>query len=81
VFDTPAAAVLGKEPVYLAGECVGYVTSAGFSPAIGRTIAYAWLPADTDDGEAVTVDYRGVRYAATVHGEPVVDPDMLRIRR
>lgn len=81
VFDSPTAAVLGKEPVSVAGDCVGYVTSAGFSPTVQRTIAYAWLPSGIDDGAAVAVDYRGGRYTATVHGEPVVDPDMLRIRR
>lgn len=81
VFDDPAAVALGKEPVYLAGACAGYVTSAGFSPTIGRTIAYAWLPADTAEGTPVTVDYRGTRHPAVVSAEPVVDPDMLRIRR
>ena len=32
-------------------------------------------------GDAVTVDYRGTRFAATVHAEPVVDPEMARIKR
>ena len=81
VFDEPSAVVLGKEPVYADGECVGYVTSAGYSPTVGRTIAYAWLPAGTDVGDTVSVDYRGARHAATVHAEPVVDPEMARIRR
>ncbi|OBB60300.1 sarcosine dehydrogenase [Mycobacterium sp. 852013-51886_SCH5428379] len=81
VFDTADAVVLGKEPVYLAGACAGYVTSAGYSATIGRTIAYAWLPAGVGTGAAVTVDYRGDHLCATVCDEPVVDPDMLRIRR
>jgi dimethylglycine oxidase len=78
VFHDPTAVVLGKEPVYLAGDetdCVGYVTSAAYSATIGRSIAYAWLPAST------VPDYRGNRYGATVHAEPVVDPEMSRIRR
>lgn len=83
VFHDPTSIVLGKEPVYLndAAECVGYVTSAAYSATIGRCIAYAWLPAHTAVGDVVTVDYRGSRYAATVHAEPVVDPEMARIRR
>jgi dimethylglycine oxidase len=81
VFDDPTAVVLGKEPVYVGAECAGYVTSAGYSATIGRSIAYAWLPAGTVPGDAVTVDYRGSRYAAVVHAEPVVDPEMARIRR
>jgi glycine cleavage system aminomethyltransferase T len=81
VFDDPAAVALGKEPVYVDGGCVGYITSAGYSATVGRTIAYAWLPAETQVGDRVTVDYRGTRFTAVVHAEPVVDPDMARIKR
>ncbi len=81
VFEDPAAVALGKEPVYVDGGCVGYVTSAGYSATVGRTIAYAWLPAETQVGDAVTVDYRGTRFTAVVHAEPVVDPEMTRIKR
>jgi glycine cleavage system aminomethyltransferase T len=83
VLHDPTAVVLGKEPVFLdtGGECVGYVTSAAYSATIGRCIAYAWLPAATVPGDVVAVDYRGSRYGATVHAEPVVDPEMSRIRR
>jgi glycine cleavage system aminomethyltransferase T/glycine/D-amino acid oxidase-like deaminating enzyme len=81
VFDEPTAVVLGKEPVYIDDGCVGYVTSAAYSPTVGRTIAYAWLPAGTGIGDSVTVDYRGTRHTAVVHAEPVVDPEMARIKR
>jgi dimethylglycine oxidase len=81
VFDVPTAVVLGKEPVNIDGRCVGYVTSAGYSPTVGRTIAYAWLPASASVGDGVTVDYRGTRFTAVVHAEPVVDPEMARIKR
>ena len=81
VFDDPTAVALGKEPVFVDDRCVGYVTSAGYSPTVGRTIAYAWLPAGTEVGDGVTVDYRGTRSTATVHAEPVVDPEMARIKR
>jgi dimethylglycine oxidase len=81
VFDDPAAVALGKEPVYVDGDCVGYVTSAGYSATIGRSIAYAWLPADTAIGAPVSVAYLTTSYSATVHAEPVVDPDMTLIRR
>jgi glycine cleavage system aminomethyltransferase T len=75
--------VLGKEPVYLgdSNDCAGYVTSAAYSATVGRCIAYAWLPASAEPGDAVAVEYRGSRYGATVHAEPVVDPEMARIRR
>ncbi|MGB3233504.1 MAG: FAD-dependent oxidoreductase, partial [Mycobacterium sp.] len=81
VFDDANAAVLGKEPVFLDGRCVGYVTSAGHSATVGRTIAYAYLPAGVGVGATVTVAYRGLTHAAVVHAEPVVDPEMARIKR
>ncbi|WP_433194728.1 GcvT family protein [Nocardia sp. CA-107356] len=81
VFDSPTAVVLGKEPVYVDGACAGYVTSAGYSATIGHSIAYAWLPAAIVPDDAVEVEYLGTRYTAIVHTEPVVDPDMSRIRR
>ena len=81
VFDDPTGIALGKEPVYVGADCVGYVTSAGYSPTIGRTIAYAWLPTAIGIGDAVTVDYRGAAHSAVVHAEPVVDPEMTRIKR
>ena len=63
------------------GAVVGYVTSAGYSATIGRSIAYAWLPAHVAVGAPVSVDYLTTTYTATVHAEPVVDPDMTLIRR
>ena len=81
VFDAPDAVVLGKEPVSVDGVVVGYVTSAGYSATIGRTIAYAWLPAGVGVGDAVSVAYLTTSHTATVHAEPVVDPDMTLIRR
>jgi glycine cleavage system aminomethyltransferase T len=81
VFDAPEAVVLGKEPVSVGGTTVGYVTSAGYSATIGRSIAYAWLPADLGPGAEVEVDYMTTTFTAKVHAEPVVDPEMSRIRR
>ncbi|MEV7085683.1 FAD-dependent oxidoreductase [Streptomyces sp. NPDC093085] len=85
--DDPAAVVLGSEPVYGAGAPggaapVGYVTSAGYGYSVGRTVAYAWLPAPLAvPGTAVSVAYFGERLAATVAEEPLFDPGMSRIRR
>lgn len=81
VFDDPDAVVLGKEPVSIDGVVQGYVTSAGYSATVGRSIAYAWLPADTAVGTTVSVAYLRTHFSATVHAEPVVDPGMQLIRR
>jgi glycine cleavage system aminomethyltransferase T/glycine/D-amino acid oxidase-like deaminating enzyme len=79
--DDPAHVVLGKEPVYADGAPAGYVTSASYGYTIGRTVAYAWLPAALSvPGAAVEVGYFGERLPATVAAEPLFDPKMERIR-
>jgi glycine cleavage system aminomethyltransferase T len=78
--DDGTSIVLGKEPVYLDGTPVGYVTSAAYGYTVGRPIAYAWLPLSTDVGDSVEIEYFGTRVAATVAAEPLFDPDMTRLR-
>ena len=46
----------------------------------GRPIAYAWLPASATAGTSVEIQYFGTRIPATVAEEPLVDPEMTRIR-
>jgi len=66
--------------VLVDGRPAGYVTSAAFGHTIGRPIALAWLPAAAVPGTAVEIEYFGRRIAATAVAEPVVDPEMARIR-
>lgn len=80
-FTDPAAVVLGKEPVAVNGAVVGYITSAGWSATVGACLAYAWLPADLADGSQVEISYQTTQYPAVVTSEPVVDPEMARIRK
>jgi dimethylglycine oxidase len=79
--DDGESVVLGHEPVFLDGQPAGYVTSAAFGHTVGRPIAYAWLPASATPGTSVEIEYFGRRIPATVATEPLVDPDMARIRR
>ncbi|MBK1787665.1 GcvT family protein [Prauserella cavernicola] len=79
--DDGRSVVLGHEPVLLDGEAAGYVTSAAFGHTIGRPIAYAWLPSSAVEGTSVEIQYFDRLVRATVTAEPLVDPDMTRIRR
>jgi dimethylglycine oxidase len=73
--------VLGKEPVFAGGTCVGYVTSGAYGYTIGRSIAYAWLPAElATAGQQLTIGYFDRRLPATVATEPLFDPKMTRLR-
>lgn len=80
LLDDPAAVVLGKEPVHVAGGAAGYVTSASYGYTLGRCVAYAWLP-PLDAGTGVHIEYFGEKIPATVADEPLFDPKMTRIRR
>ncbi|MEV6342412.1 FAD-dependent oxidoreductase [Actinoplanes sp. NPDC051851] len=72
---------LGREPVYVDGEPVGYVTSAAFGHTIGAPIAYAWLPAGHSvPGTRVEIGYFDRRLPATVEAEPLFDPKHERLR-
>ncbi|WP_026128413.1 GcvT family protein [Nocardiopsis halophila] len=79
--DDGRSVVLGSEPVFLDGDPAGYVTSAAFSHTLGTPIAYAWLPASATPGTPVEIKYFDRMVRATVAAEPLVDPEMKRIRR
>ncbi|HYH30700.1 MAG TPA: glycine cleavage T C-terminal barrel domain-containing protein, partial [Pseudonocardia sp.] len=79
--DDRRSVVLGHEPVFLDGRPAGYVTSAAFAHTLGTPVAYAWLPASASPGTTVEIEYFGRRVPATVAVEPLVDPEMTRIRR
>ena len=78
--DDRQSVVLGHEPVFVDGAPAGYVTSAAFGHTVGRPIAYAWLPASATVGTPVEIEYFGTRVRATVAAEPLVDPEMTRLR-
>jgi glycine cleavage system aminomethyltransferase T/glycine/D-amino acid oxidase-like deaminating enzyme len=78
--DDGRSVVLGKEPVLREGEPVGYVTSAAFGYTIGKPIAYAYLPSWVYEGDPVEIEYFGKQIPATVTSEPLVDPQMTRLR-
>jgi glycine cleavage system aminomethyltransferase T len=78
--DDGRSVVLGKEPVFSDGHPVGYVTSAALGYTIGKPIAYAYLPSSVNEGDAVEIEYFGNRIQATVTCEPLVDPQMTRLR-
>jgi glycine cleavage system aminomethyltransferase T len=77
----PTVVVMGKEPVFLAGNALGYVTSAGFGYSTGESLAYAYLPAAcAEEGTVVDVEYLGNRFPAVVVSDPRWDPEGARLR-
>jgi 4-methylaminobutanoate oxidase (formaldehyde-forming) len=80
VLDDPRAVCLGNEPVRLAGEIVGRVTSGGYGFAVERSIAYAYLPPNAAIGDGGEVEVFDEWVGFEVAREPLWDPAGERIR-
>jgi glycine cleavage system T protein len=81
VLADPLAVALGSEPVRIDGEVAGRVTSGGYGYTVGRSIAYAYVPAEAaTPGTAVEVEIFGEWVAGAVAEEPLFDPPGERIR-
>jgi glycine cleavage system aminomethyltransferase T/glycine/D-amino acid oxidase-like deaminating enzyme len=78
--DDGRSMILGKEPVFIQGRSVGYVTNAAFGYTVRKPVAYAWLPGSVREGEAVEIEYFGQRIKATVASDPLYDPQDRRLR-
>ncbi len=81
VLAEPLAVATGGEPVRVGDRVVGRVTSGGFGYTVGRSIAYAYLPAELAAvGVAAAVEVSGDWVPAAVAAEPLWDPKGERIR-
>jgi 4-methylaminobutanoate oxidase (formaldehyde-forming) len=81
VLGDPRAVALGSEPVRIAGQLVGRVTSGGYGYTVERSIAYAYVPAQhAEPGRPVEVEIFGEWVAGEVAAEPLYDPSGSRIR-
>jgi glycine cleavage system aminomethyltransferase T len=80
ILDDPLAICLGDEPVRVGGVPRGRVTSGGYGHRVGRSIAYAYLPAALAPGDRVEVAVFGRWIGAQVAREPLYDPGNDRVR-
>ena len=71
----PRIVALGGEPILGDGAVLGRVTSGGYGYAVGRSIAYGYVPvASAAVGTTLDVEIFGAEVAATVSREPLYDP-------
>jgi glycine cleavage system aminomethyltransferase T/glycine/D-amino acid oxidase-like deaminating enzyme len=81
VLDDARSVALGSEPVRLAGRIIGRVTSGGYGYTVERSIAYAYLPAESAvPPTGVEVEIFGKWVPGQVAEEPLWDPAGERIR-
>jgi 4-methylaminobutanoate oxidase (formaldehyde-forming) len=70
----------GGEAVLDGDATVGRLRSVAYGFTVGRTIGYAYLPADTATGARFAVDAFGVRVDAELVEDALHDPEGARIR-
>jgi len=81
VLDDPGVVALGNEPVKSGGETVCRVTSGGRGYYLDKSIAYAYLPAESSRvGERFSVEVFGRAILAEVSPMPLWDPKHERVR-
>ena len=81
VLDDPRSVALGSEPVRMDGEILGRVTSGGYGYSVERSIAYAYVPAQSAEaGREAEVEIFGEWVPGTIAEEPLWDPAGERIR-
>jgi 4-methylaminobutanoate oxidase (formaldehyde-forming) len=79
--EDPRSIALGNEPVRIGGEVRGRVTTGGYGYTVERSIAYAYLPAESaEPGTAVEVEIFGRWVEGEVAAEPLLDPKGARVR-
>jgi dimethylglycine dehydrogenase len=75
------AEVVGYESILSNGAAVGYVTSGAYGHCIGKSLAAGYVPAAlARDGERFEIDILGELRTATVHLQPLYDPEGRRLR-
>jgi glycine cleavage system aminomethyltransferase T len=79
VLDDPHSVALGAEPVKI-GSSTGRVTSGGYGYSVGRSIAYAYVPAEAKPGTPVEVEIFGTWVPGTLREDPIYDPKGARVR-
>ena len=72
--------VRGGDAVFFDGKVVGVTTSGGYGHAVGRSLAFAYVPAELASAACFEIQIFGERRAAEQLPLPAYDPDTLRLR-
>ncbi|HEX6141733.1 MAG TPA: FAD-dependent oxidoreductase [Geminicoccaceae bacterium] len=81
VVEDAGADCVGDEPVWHAGEVVGWITSGGYAHHVQRSLALGYVPAPLASGhEPLEVEILGERRPASIAPEPLFDPAGERMR-
>ena len=81
VVDADDADIVAYEPIFSAGNVVGFCTSGGYSHHLQKSLAMGFLPReDAKPGKEVEIEILGQRRKGVLVSEPLFDPDGDRMR-
>lgn len=69
----------GGETILHAGHVVGQTASCGFGHTVGKTVAFAWLPAELAEEQGFAIEAFGITYPATRVARTIYDPENVRL--
>ncbi|MEM7294539.1 MAG: glycine cleavage T C-terminal barrel domain-containing protein, partial [Pseudomonadota bacterium] len=73
--------VVGGEPVFVDGKCVGVATSGGYGHYTQKSLAFIYAPPEcTAPGFELEIGLLGERRKAVVLAEPAYDPTSAKMR-
>ena len=79
--EAAAADANGDEPVYRNDKNIGHVTSGGYGHFLQKSLAIAYVDMEhAGEGTKCEVEILGCRRPATVHLQPLYDPEGKRMR-
>jgi dimethylglycine dehydrogenase len=79
--DTTDCDCIGNEPVYHTGKVVGVTTSGAFGHAVGKSLAFAYVPTDlATHGTNLEIMFFTELRSARIIPDPIWDPENLRLR-
>jgi dimethylglycine dehydrogenase len=79
--DATDSDCMGNEPVYAGEKVVGVTTSGAFGHAVGKSLAFAYVPPDKiEPGTEFEIMLFQQRRKARIVAEPMWDPENMRIR-
>lgn len=80
IVETETRDCFGGEAIFQDGAFVGYVTSAAYGHATGKSIALGYVNTSTDENKPFEIDLLGQRVKARLTTEPLYDPKGARMR-
>ena len=73
--------VIGDEPIYHNGECVGWITSGGYAHAAGQSVAIGFVPTEVaSETDGFEIEILGQNYKASPQQDPLFDADASHMR-